>query len=107
MGRRAVVVGSGPNDLAAAISLARAGIDVQVLEGAEAPGGRTEELTLPGHLHGTCSAVHPLLAASQFIGTMDLEARSSSQEFRPSAACSERDRSSDLCANSTALNCHG
>jgi phytoene dehydrogenase-like protein len=63
LGRPAVVVGSGPNGLSAAISLARAGIDVEVLEGAEATGGRTEELTLPGHSHDTCSALHPLLAA--------------------------------------------
>jgi phytoene dehydrogenase-like protein len=65
----AVVVGSGPNGLAAALTLARAGLAVEVHEGAETPGGgcRTEELTLPGFAHDVCSAVHPLLAASPFF----------------------------------------
>ncbi|HVA31519.1 MAG TPA: NAD(P)-binding protein, partial [Gaiellaceae bacterium] len=58
----AIVVGSGPNGLAAAISLARAGTSVRVLEAADVVGGgmRTEELTLPGYLHDVCSAIHPL-----------------------------------------------
>jgi phytoene dehydrogenase-like protein len=65
----AVVVGSGPNGLAAALTLARSGLAVQVLEGAQTPGGgcRTEELTLPGFRHDVCSAVHPLAAASPFF----------------------------------------
>ena len=59
----AVVVGSGPNGLAAAVTLARAGLVVDVYEGSDTPGGgcRSEELTLPGYLHDVCSAVHPLL----------------------------------------------
>jgi phytoene dehydrogenase-like protein len=70
----AVIVGSGPNGLAAALTLARAGLGVEVYEGAEAPGGgcRTEELTLPGFAHDVCSTVHPLLAASPFFRTAAL-----------------------------------
>jgi phytoene dehydrogenase-like protein len=72
----AVVVGSGPNGLAAALTLARAGLVVEVYEGAPTPGGgcRTEELTLPGFQHDVCSAVHPLLAASPFFLGTDLAA---------------------------------
>ncbi len=65
----AIVVGSGPNGLAAALTMARAGLAVDVIEGAETLGGgcRTEELTLPGFHHDVCSAVHPLLSASPFF----------------------------------------
>src|SRR6202051_2875633 len=71
----AVVVGSGPNGLAAAVTLARAGLVVDVYEGTDTPGGgcRTEELTLPGCLHDVCSAVHPLLIESPFFRGVDLE----------------------------------
>jgi phytoene dehydrogenase-like protein len=70
----AVVVGSGPNGLAAALTLARAGLAVQVYEANDTPGGgcRTEELTLPGFRHDVCSTVHPLLAASPFFRQLDL-----------------------------------
>jgi phytoene dehydrogenase-like protein len=70
----AVVVGSGPNGLAAAIRLAEAGRSVVVLEAAEHPGGavRTEELTLPGFHHDTYSAVYPAGAASPVFGRMPL-----------------------------------
>ena len=73
----AVVVGSGPNGLAAAITLARAGRDVTVYEAADRPGGgcRTSELTLPGVLHDDCSAVHPMALASPFFRSIDLAAR--------------------------------
>src|SRR5262249_30113304 len=72
----AIVVGSGPNGLAAAVTLARAGVAVHVIEGADTPGGgcRTQELTLPGFHHDVCSAVHPLAAASPFFRGMDLPA---------------------------------
>lgn len=72
-----VVVGAGPNGLAAAVTLARAGLAVDVIEGAAEPGGgcRTQELTLPGFRHDTCSAVHPLAAASPFFLGTDLGSR--------------------------------
>ena len=72
----AIVVGSGPNGLAAAITLARAGRSVRVLEAADTPGGgsRTTELTIPGYLHDVCAAIHPLAAASPFFRDVDLEA---------------------------------
>ena len=71
---RAIVIGSGPNGLAAAIRLAEAGRDVVVLEAAPRPGGavRTEELTLPGFHHDTFSAVYPAGAASPVFARMPL-----------------------------------
>ena len=73
----AVVVGSGPNGLAAAVTMAAAGLRVQVIEGAPTIGGgcRTEELTLPGFWHDVCSAAHPLAVASPFFQRFDLAAR--------------------------------
>ncbi len=72
----AVVVGSGPNGLAAAITIAREGHSVLVLEAKETIGGgtRTEELTLPGLRHDVCSAIHPLALASPFFRSIDLAA---------------------------------
>jgi phytoene dehydrogenase-like protein len=71
----AIIVGSGPNGLAAAITLARAGCSVLVYESNATIGGgaRSAELTLPGFLHDVCSAVHPLAAGSPFFKTLPLE----------------------------------
>jgi phytoene dehydrogenase-like protein len=71
----AVVIGSGPNGLAAAIELARAGASVLVLEASDEPGGgmRTAELTLPGFHHDVCSAVHPTGILSPFFRQLPLE----------------------------------
>jgi phytoene dehydrogenase-like protein len=71
----AVVVGAGPNGLAAAITLARAGRSVIVFEASDTVGGgcRSAELTLPGFLHDVCSAIHPMALASPFFQTLPLE----------------------------------
>lgn len=71
---RAVVVGSGPNGLAAAVTLAKAGVDVEVLEAADRPGGgtRSSELTLPGLIHDECSGFHPLAVDTPFSRSVDL-----------------------------------
>jgi phytoene dehydrogenase-like protein len=71
----AAVVGSGPNGLAAALELARAGLRVEVFEAESSAGGgcRTEELTLPGYHHDVCSTIQSLLALSPFFSSLDLE----------------------------------
>jgi phytoene dehydrogenase-like protein len=71
----AVVVGSGPNGLAAAITLQQKGLSVLLLEGKETIGGgmRTAEFTLPGFKHDICSAIHPLAVGSPFFQTLPLE----------------------------------
>lgn len=73
----AVVVGAGPNGLAAAVTLARAGLRVRVYERADRPGGgaATRELTLPGFQHDVCSAVHPMAFESRFFREFDLRER--------------------------------
>jgi phytoene dehydrogenase-like protein len=71
----AIVVGSGPNGLAAAITFAQAGRSVLVVEAHEVVGGgtRSEKLTLPGFTHDVCAAVHPLGIGSPFFRTLPLE----------------------------------
>ena len=70
----ATVVGSGPNGLVAAITLAQAGWQVTVVEAADVPGGgtRSAELTLPGVIHDVCSAIHPLALASPALRSLPL-----------------------------------
>ena len=70
----AVVVGAGPNGLAAAIAVAQKGCSVLVVEGRDTVGGgaRSAALTLPGFLHDICSAIHPLAAGSPFFSTLPL-----------------------------------
>src|SRR5579863_89815 len=72
--KRAIVIGSGPNGLAAAIVLAQAGLEVDVYEAEKVPGGacRTLPLTLPGFVHDFGSAVHPLGAGSPFFSSLPL-----------------------------------
>lgn len=71
----AVIIGSGPNGLTAAVELARNGAKVLVIEGAENIGGgtRVAELTLPGFKHDYCSAVHPMGELSPYLKTLPLE----------------------------------
>lgn len=71
----AVIVGSGPNGLAAAITLAQKGLGVLLIEGKDTIGGgtRSAELTLPGFVHDICSAIHPLAASSPFFSSLSLE----------------------------------
>jgi phytoene dehydrogenase-like protein len=74
MAKTAAVIGSGPNGLAAAITMARAGWEVTVHEAEETVGGgvRSAELTLPGFVHDVCSAIHPLGRDSPFFRDLEL-----------------------------------
>lgn len=71
----AVIVGSGPNGLAAAVTLLQTGLKVLIIEAKNSIGGgmRTQALTLPGYLHDVCSAIHPLAAGSSFFKGLMLE----------------------------------
>lgn len=71
----AIVVGSGPNGLAAAITLQQTGLSVLIVEGHTDTGGglRTSELTLPGYWSDVCSAIHPMAAGSPFLQTLPLD----------------------------------
>lgn len=83
----AVIVGSGPNGLAAAITLAREGFVVCVIEAKETIGGgaRTEELTLPGFLHDVCSAIHPMSVVSPFMRGLPLGEHGLEWAYSPAA----------------------
>lgn len=72
----AIIIGSGPNGLAAAITFQQQGLSTLLLEGADTIGGgmRTKELTLPGFQHDVCSAIHPMAMASPFFRSLPLEA---------------------------------
>jgi phytoene dehydrogenase-like protein len=84
----AVVVGSGPNGLAAAITLQQKGLSVLLLEAKKTIGGgmRSAELTLPGFTHDICSAVHPLAAGSPFFTTLPLHEHGLEFIYPPVAA---------------------
>ena len=71
----AVVVGGGPNGLAAAVALAAEGVEVTVLEAADEIGGgaRTSEAIVPGLLHDHCSAIHPMAVGSPFLSRFGLD----------------------------------
>lgn len=71
----AIIVGSGPNGLSAAIALQQSGLSVLIIEAKDTIGGglRSEELTLPGFVHDICSAIHPLAAGSPFFNSLPLE----------------------------------
>ncbi len=83
----AIVIGSGPNGLAAAIVLARAGRSVLVLEAEQTIGGgaRSAALTLPGFVHDVCSAVHPLAVASPFFSSLPLTEHGLEWVYPPAA----------------------
>ena len=83
----AIVVGAGPNGLAAAIVLARQGLSVLVVEANDAIGGgaRTEELTLPGFRHDVCSAIHPMGVVSPFMRSLALHEHGVEWAFSPLA----------------------
>src|SRR5215212_10713058 len=83
----AVIVGSGPNGLSAAIALAQAGRSVLVLEAKETIGGgaRTEEVTLPGFRHDICSAIHPMSLVSPYLRTLPLAEHGLEWAWSPAA----------------------
>lgn len=81
----AIVIGSGPNGLAAAIAMQQQQLSVFLIEGKETIGGglRTQELTLPGFMHDVCSAIHPLAFASPFFNSLPLHEHGLEYIFPP------------------------
>ena len=86
----ALVAGSGPNGLAAAIRLAQAGVNVTVHEAAAIAGGaaRTAQLTLPGFEHDLGSAIHPMAVTSPFFATLPLREHGLEWGLAPGSTCS-------------------
>jgi phytoene dehydrogenase-like protein len=106
----AVVVGSGPNGLAAAIVMQQAGLSVLLLEGKNELGGglRTAELTLPGFRHDICSAIHPLAVGSPFFQTLPLAQYGLEYSTPPVAAAHPfDDGTAAVVVNSLADTAHG
>ncbi len=95
----AIVIGSGPNGLAAAIRLAQAGLSVSVVEREQTVGGgtRSEELTLPGFLHDVCSAVHPLAVGSPFFRGLPLAEHGLEWIYPPAAVAHPFDDGTAIC----------
>src|ERR1700744_1701219 len=92
----AVVVGSGPNGLAAAILMQQQGLSVLLIEGKDTIGGglRSAELTLPGFTHDICSAIHPLAVASPYFQTLPLAVHGLEYLYPGSAAAHPFDNGS-------------
>jgi len=95
----AIVIGSGPNGLAAAIRLAQAGLSVCVVEREQTPGGatRSDALTLPGFLHDVCSAVHPLAVGSPFFRSLPLAQHGLEWIYPPAAVAHPFDDGTAVC----------
>src|SRR5882757_2551123 len=92
----AVVLGSGPNGLAGAITLQQKGLSVLLIEGRKDIGGglRSAELTLPGFIHDICSAIHPLGIDSPFFSTLPLQQHGLEWILPPIAAAHPLDNGS-------------
>jgi len=84
----AIVVGSGPNGLSAAIVMQQAGLAVLLVEAKDSTGGgmRSAELTLPGFVHDICSAIHPMAVLSPFLSSLPLEQYGLQYIYPPTAA---------------------
>lgn len=93
-----VVVGSGPNGLSAALTMAMQGLSVLLLEGAQESGGglRTQERTIPGFMHDVCASVHALGVCSPFFKSLDLEGHGLRWVFPPAALAHPFDDGSAL-----------